>query len=442
MKTIAHFAHFANSSSMSHPTLLVEISNELKVGEDGWAQIAPLGDFPGMALIDDGNGGFKKVKAIQRIDAAAVANMVNSYNAARGGITRFLKGAPIYNGHPDIPGYERRYPDKSPKGVFAAVKDGGAQGFMGEPIFTNEGEQLIASRKVRGLSGRWSAEEVGEENGTKIYRPKEFISAGLTDRPNLPVQLLNEKENLAEGPGTVPGNAEAATNQPMNSMKKKLIAVCTLLGIQFANDADDAATETALDQIHARVNGFASTLKTIKTRLGTICTAAGITFANDADDAAVATAFDQLGGKVTLLVTERDTARTDLTSAQSQFANERTARIDRELSLALGSGRITKAEEADWKRRLGIEAQFANELEALGKLAPKVKTESITIERGGKKVELANEAERTTFVNELVAEEMKGNQSLTAETAFARVEKKYPQLFAAMKHPAIKMPRK
>lgn len=401
---------FANATEV-----LVEIANELKVRADGWAQIAPLGDFPGMALTADGQGGLKKVPAIQRIDAQAVANLVNSYAETRGGLTRFLKGAPIYNGHPDVPGYEKRYPDKSPKGVFAAVKDGGADGFLGEPIFTNEGEQLIATKKVRGLSGRWSAEEIGEENGVKIYRPKEFISAGLTDRPNLPVQLLNEKDfDDADA-------SSAANHKNTNAMKKKMIALLAALSLKptFANaeEPSDTEMEAALDQIEKKVVAFANEKQELTKKVESLTT------------------------EKTTLASSLATAKTEAETGRTDFANERAARIKDSLDGAIAAGRITAAERATWESRLGQPAQFANELEALGKLDPKVKTGVITVDRNGKKVDIANEAQRTEMINELIAEEIKAGNK-TTEAAWAAVERKHPALFGAMKHPKIVMPKR
>ena len=77
---------------------------------------------------------------------------------------------------------------------------------------TDEGEQLIANKQYRALSGRWEAEYVGEENGAKVYRPTKFLSAGLTNQPNLPVQLLNEAG------GTDNNNGTEGTNR--TNMKK------------------------------------------------------------------------------------------------------------------------------------------------------------------------------------------------------------------------------
>lgn len=400
-------AQFCNTSA----ELLVAFANHLTIGSDGWAQIAPFGDFPGVALKPDGKGGWKKVKAIQRMDAEAVTTMVNEYSAGTRGVSGFLKRRPIFLGHPDAPGSTgAQYADKSPKGVFAnvALRE---DGFFGEPILTEEGEGLIATKKVRALSGRWEAEFVCEENGVPVYRPSKFLSAGLTNQPNLPVQLLNEAE--------LPGDQ---SNTEKNTMKKEtLIALLTGLGVQFSNDAD----ETALAQLLTEKGVPALTaLKAHETKVAELV--------NEKETiTATITAKD---GEIATLKTERDTLKTS-------FNNERTARIKAATTSALTSGRITAAELPDWERRLGTEAQFANELAALEKLTPKVKTESVTITRGTSKVEVTNARERGAAVTQ-ICNEIATELKLNPVTQYSRIvkiaEQRHPQLFEAMAGPKVK----
>ena len=119
-------AEFANAA-----TETITMLNEMRVGEDGWAQIAPFGDFPGVALVADGKGGFTREKAIQRMDRVAVTQMVNEYNRSRRGLSRFIKSRPLFVGHPDVPGMETRYPDQLPKGAFMSLKRRARTGFLG-----------------------------------------------------------------------------------------------------------------------------------------------------------------------------------------------------------------------------------------------------------------------------------------------------------------------
>lgn len=196
--------------------ILIGFANALKLGEDGWAQIAPFGDHPGMALVDDGMGGQKKVPAIQRINASTAGQMVAEFREATRGPKKFLAGRPIYKGHPDVPGMEFRYPDKNPKGVFAAleIRD---DGFYGQPVLTPEGTQLVQSGEANRLSGRWSAEPTGEKDamGREIFAPTVLISAGLTNTPNLPVQMMNEAE--VPNAGTSEGARKGWIHRPRHT---------------------------------------------------------------------------------------------------------------------------------------------------------------------------------------------------------------------------------
>ena len=122
----------------------------------------------------------------------------------------------------------------------------------------------------------------------------------------------------------------------------------------------------------------------------------GITLANDATEDQLATALAQLDPKL-------QTAA-GLDAAREQFANERKARIDSELASALRDGRITEAERPIWQQRLANETQFTNELAALVALKPALKTHSLTLDRGDRKIELANAANRRHLVAEVLAE--------------------------------------
>jgi len=114
MKTTKPF--FANESTSA---TLVGFCNDINIGADGWAMIAPFGDHPSPALFPDGKGGMKKQPAIQRIDKTGAEMMVASFHNEQRGFRKFIRGCNIYVGHPHVPGLGKFYPDKEPKGVFA-----------------------------------------------------------------------------------------------------------------------------------------------------------------------------------------------------------------------------------------------------------------------------------------------------------------------------------
>ena len=410
----------------------IGFSNEVVIGADGWAQIAPFGDFPSFAVLPQADGSVKRMQVIQRIDKECATQMVNEFQSGRKGLKKFFAGRPIYVGHPDVPGIGAKYPDKAPKGVIAdlAVR---ADGLYGMPVFTNEGSELVEQKKLRFFSGRLAdCDECDPVNETRVFRPNLFISVGLTNQPHLPVQMLNEADACA-----------AALEEQSNNetkMKKtlleKIIGLCTKAGIELANTADEAAVEAALDKL-SKVDPAATfanerttwetTTGGIKKKLLGLAAAVKLTFANESEITDIAATVAQIEEKVKTLGTEHQTALTS-------FANERADRIKDELGLALTSGRITAAEQATWQSRLNVAAQFANELTALRALKPTVKTDSITINRGDRKVELANASERREMLAELVNEEMTTNK-VDYDTAFSKVQKRFPQLFEAMAQP-------
>jgi len=401
----------SRSTSAEPARATIFFSNELRIDADGWAMIAPFGDYPSEALLPTPDGKLKRQRAIQRITRDSADTMVAQFHNSRAGLKKFIRGCNIYVGHPDMPGLESRYPDREPKGVFADMEVR-ERGIYGLPVFTDEGMDLVEGRKlvnghaVRGFSGRLiEATPDGTRDGLPVFCPRRIASAGLTPFPHLPVEFFNSDDTLTEADpqiaqriqngsgqqdagaengrsaqvgGTLPcpnpltrgssiANSQteppslrhgATGNKQPNTMKDKLLKVCTLLGIQFANDADETQMETALDLVETKI----TTLQTS-------------------------------------LTAERDQAR-------MEFANERSARIADELALAVTSGRITEAERPAWKARLEIAAQFVNEVSTIRTLPPRVKTTSITLTRGQRKdqIDLANPRQRQQFVNEVLTE--------------------------------------
>lgn len=420
---------------------MISFSNEINIGADGWAMICPYGDHPSTALLITPEGKLKREQSIQRITREAGDQMVAQFHNERKGIRKFLKGVNIYVGHPDMPGMEKRYPDKEPKGVFADM-EAREDGVYGLPVFTNEGSEIVEKKKLRAFSGRLvDSVQDGEKNGVKVYCPTRILSVGLTNNPHLPVHFFNADNILAD---------EAETKPQQNSnqtMKKKLLKLCTALGIQFANEADDAQTETALDQIQTKVTEFANERTTLRTKLLALCGAIGLQFANEAALPEASLVIAQVEEKVKPVIAANKKLTDDLTAARTEFANERTARIDDMVKAGLKAGTITGAEEATWRTRLGNAAQFANEATALAALTPKVKTNTITVKRGDRdhQVDLSDASARRQFINEVqteIAAELQLNPVKDAKKIQAITQQRHPALFAGVQHVEIKYPGK
>ena len=440
-------------SNANEAATFVGFCNEIQIGGDGWAMIAPFGDHPSPALIPDGKGSLKKVPAIQRIDKTGADAMVVAFHNDQKGFRKFIKGCNIYVGHPHVPGLGKFYPDKEAKGVFAdlAVR---ADGLYGLPVFTNEGSDLVENadpgKRLKAFSGDLGeSEDCGLVNGKPCYRPMRIYSAGLTNTPHLPVHFFNSDDTLAEPAEAVPANVNKNTHT--NTMKKKLIALLAALSLKptFANAAEptDTEAEAALGEIETKVATFANersaweTATTgIKKKLLGLAAAVKIQFANEAEITDPAATIVQIEEKV-------KTLDTDLTNARASFANERADRIKDELALGISSGRITAAEQATWEGRLKVEAQFANERTALRALTPKIKTTSITLQRNGRseQVDISEPKARAQFANEVmdaVAQEMKLSRRTHHTAIYAEAQRRHPALFEGMQSVEIKLPGK
>ena len=455
-------AQFANAGQSV--TTLVEISNDIKIGEDGWAQIAPFGDFPGMALVDDGSGGMRREKAIQRIDKAAATNMVTEFKNCSIA-NRYLIGTKIFKGHPDVPGYEKKYPDKSPVGVFAdlAVRD---DGFYGQPVFTNEGDE--ARKTLRAFSGRWNADFVAEENGTKVYSPSVLISAGLTDRPNLPVQLLNEAD-AGEPTQSVPTPAEraealskaahGASADAHEASRKAFMSgsaadhiaafhahskasqchteACNChvgmsnadIGDSHADHAEDhqgwairharlakkggadmandktlaeAADKPEPEDLEKKIVTLANEIQTGKSALETAVKERG----------EIDSALQAAKAQVTVVEKARDeaaakvaTIENERNTARTDFANERKGHIDTILAWAIRHGKISYAEKETYRARLAVpdQKQFSNEATILLQVQKtKMNVEPVTVDRANQKVQLTTNQDRKEFMNSVI----------------------------------------
>ncbi len=312
------------STAESHAEMIAFV-NEITVGHDGWAQLAPFGDYPGTALVRQSDGSVKKIPAIQRLDQVAAEGMVARFKSAWHRLKRYFTGCHIYVGHPDVPAFANEYPDKTPKGMIIDLQVR-PDGLFCKPVFTDEGSELVETKKLRAFSAYWSAREAGEQSGSdgrplKIYRPDLLKSAGLTNHPNLPVHLLNEAQP------TCP-----ATRQPQSDpiMNKKIIL--DFLAVQ------------------------------------------GITLANEASDDQIAAALQQFGDRAAAETTLA--ARSlEMETLSSELTNERKFHRNTLLDNALADGRITAAQRPEWTARL--ETNFTNESAALGQLAPMLKNQGV-----------------------------------------------------------------
>lgn len=358
------------------PSCCISYVNELRRDGDGWALLAPFGDFRSRAVVVS-QGKVTRVDSIQRLDREAATAMAENFNSTLGRVKRFFVGVPIFLGHPDVPGIGQSYPDATEKGVIQALEVR-EDGLYAKPVFNASGAELLNGDAKLYFSGRWSTEPAGEHEGLPVFRPRLVKSVGLTSQPHLPTEMLND-----------------SPSQTTSHPEVKLALIIALLqraGVEIANDATEAQAETALTQLADKAKGIPELANSAETARGTLA--------------------------------QRDQ---ELGTARTELANAKSGRIADLLDHAVETGRITPAEKPDWQRRL--ETSFANERTSLLALKPKVKTDAQAGDRKEGNAQFANVHERQQEALRLVNEKMK--DGATYDDAFAAVQKENPALFKA-----------
>ncbi|MHB1309174.1 MAG: hypothetical protein ACYC23_19005, partial [Limisphaerales bacterium] len=124
--------------------------------------------------------------------------------------------------------------------------------------------------------------------------------------------------------------------------------------------------------------------------------------------------------------TERDTVKGHLTAANEATATERKARIERELTLGISTGRIKEADRVAWNEKLttGFDAALT-ELQGL-KVA--VNTGNQVAGLGARKKELGASQAKILAINDAVGELMR-DKKLPYHEAYQEVRKAKPELF-------------
>jgi len=323
--------HFLSNEGAAHT--IIGLANDFSVLQDDWIQLTPVGDFPHSA-------------GMQRVDQVAVDKMVANFSGLRARFARRFGGVPFFIGHPDHPDPQiaNRFTDKKAYGWIMELENR-ADGLYGRVKWSEPGKALLSNAHYKFFSPFWGAEEVGTETfggrRTKVFRPVELVSVGLTNEPNIPVlPLSNTKDTM-------------------------LIPPWLLQLLSLGADATEDQAKTALSNCVNERNS----LTTAKT-----------TLANEKSTVETTLANEQTAHKTT-----RTTLEKERDDAKTLFANERKARITLMLDAGIGEGRITPAQRAGWQTE--FETNFDATVTKLANQAPQMNTRGTTTGMGNRKSE-------------------------------------------------------
>ena len=157
----------------SDPLRLV---NRFTPADDGWILLSPLGTFP--HVDDDG------VPLAQAVTPEAVRAMVENYRAA--GKPELLLDFEHHSTRPDGSTEAAGWIDDLSarnNGLWAHVR------------WTEEGEAAIRGGRYRYISPVWSGPMQENAESERVVTPTYLFDAGLTNRPNLPVPALSNRNH-------------------------------------------------------------------------------------------------------------------------------------------------------------------------------------------------------------------------------------------------------
>lgn len=419
---------------------------------DNWVQLSPFGDFP-------------NAKGMQRVRKEDAEAIVNEFNSPLNLEARTM-GLPWYVGHPDFPGFEKKYPDTSAKGRIKKLEvrhdsacqrcnnfcnetseePCGEHGLFANVKWNENGKRLIQNEEYHGHSVNWG----GIFNGG-LFRPVALKSVGFTNEPQIPVQPIttaNEQHMSAENkPTTLMGWIKLLTGKDVTEA-----TACNEMEDFYntrykpmldGNTVNEAVT-TALAPLNLNRGDKPLVLFVANELVSRTATVATLTEGNRKLTADLATAnaslatktgeISQLTTEKSQVVNERDALKTAKEAAETNFTNERKAHAALIGEHYLFKGHITAAEKEAVVNEAIANVTAANtRLAALpAKWRNQSQTTGVGTRNSNVNLDAAARAEQVqTFVNELMAKDSK----LTYEKAFAKVQKDKPELFAAMQKP-------
>lgn len=341
-------------------------SNSFSVNSD--ALMIPYGDYP-------------HPKGMQRLSRDVAERLVSNFRSWAEKLGRGFGGAPIFIGHPDDEDIGHHYPDKRSYGwIQDALAN--ADGLQLKVKWSDAGTDLLRNAFYKWFSPYWGCQKVGTDGGKPVLEPVSLKSVGLTNNPNIPglVPLANSK-----GEQEMRDELLKKLGLPPEATDEQILAA-----VQALQDAQVASVEQST---------------------------------------AVEAEKEQIVNEKTLALQQVDTLKTEKTALETNLANERKARIDAVLDLAITAGKITAAQRPQWASDLV--ASFETKVVELSNSKPVISTQSKT---GGLGKRNGPETDRIQKVQMLVNERMaKSNEDYS--TAFAAVKKENSALFEQMQQP-------
>ena len=344
---------------MKEDSITIGFSNEWPNATGGWLRLAEYGNWP-------------HPRGIQQFTVDAAEQMVTYFKSLRGKLARRFGGLPVYIGHPDDPGFSGQNGHADTR-AYAWITDMQARedGLYVLPRWSQAGRDLLSNAFYKFLSPRWAMRHLDGDT----YEPVRLISIGLTNQPNIPGEAIaNESKTgnvsasqrqLSE-PETQTDEAEDSSS---NAEAVEALDVLELIGVDPEGDWQAACRALAANARRWEAEGSELAQNTEE-----------LSAENE---------------RFYRIASESEKARE---KAQSNFANERRARIDLLLDHALLRGRILPHEREAWQQ--GLEADFETGLKELCNSACQLTTRPRTEGLGRRSPRIQKRRDFLALVNE------------------------------------------
>ena len=317
-------------------------------------RLSPYGTFP----VDDVDGNL----IYQVIDRKAGETMAINFGSLAGKLATFFRGIPIYEGHADDPAWATANPGHRAVAV-GRIKsiEPEEDGILVTSVINSSGRELLGGEapKYSGHSPHWRLAPIAGQ--PDHYTPVLLWSDALTNSPNILCNTiaLNSLQGVADDPSPDASAGAAGDGDPTPEIDIMKLTAEALAALGFAPDATPSN-----DEISAAIVKMCSDMATEETKEPSAVTAAN--------------------SRVRIL--------------ESELTHIRGAAVERVITDAINTGRITEAQRPDWTTALNT--SFISEADKLSKLMPTINTTSKVPDLGNRRdglcIDAANAASRIT----------------------------------------------
>jgi len=321
-------------------------------------------------------GEFDNRVGLQKVAREDGQAMVAAFNSLKSRAARLFRGLPIFVGHPDFE--PERYQDKRRFGKITdlQVREDGLYGLVS---LNSLGKQVVEDGHYLYVSPAWLLRRDG-----RYVRPTELVSVGFTNTPQIPGEPWAKNEPEQKG----------------TTMPQWLIDLLVSAGL-IKPDATEDEVKTAVQSL---LNSKAEMENEVA----------------------------QTSEQQQQAANEVKTLRAQLKAANDKATGERRARIERELEIAVNTGRIVEADRAAWNARLT--ANFDAGLQELAAKPAAINTHSQVSGLGQRKQEANASSNKIAAINEAVRKYAADHGINLAtndgyNTAFRAVRQAQPALF-------------